>query len=653
MTRAFVIIVAIFICASLVNAQQSTIPLAPWRLLSYNGNLNANGTYYKSFFEQAGEQNYGYQYSVGGFISTQSYVYHPNLLTLTVSGGYQPQFGEVVSSQVPDYVTGLSLLQYSINANFFKTFDYKVNAYYNYVKKNSVNLFFDRDITEKKWGANITYDKDYKIKTHFEHNNTNDYDNLTDRELLLSNTFLRGSMIKSFFKKDRNELSFNFERTASESFNLFKNSTDLFYANYNNLLYLNKKQSIPLNSSVIFSDQKGTFNMKNIGFNENLILPIAKKLNFTTGFGMRKTERESQLTKEQNLKGNLSYGIYNSLQNNLNVSYNNVDQVNNYNLENKSIAFSTAYGKKIPSLKGNLRIHYSYEYQDQNRTNEESSFTIFNEEHVLQDGTIVLLNSSNAIIESVVVKDITGTIIYQENFDYILIQRGINIEIQRLVGSTILNNTAVLIDYNTLQNASYDFSGKGNEFGTALQIFDNLLLLEYKYAKKNYIINSGNENELGLNNFIFNSYGAHLNYNIYRGGVVYEDNASTVLPYKLWRYYFNASKSFSRKMRINFDARIDDYTKYFNEGDSNKLSTLSSDIAYNINYRTRLVFNVSYAEQKGDLQNYQLISGRGEIRKIINQLEFSLSVKYFNRKVPNLVGSSNFLGVNFRIQRNF
>lgn len=653
MKKEVVVILLFIFCDFLTYSQQSTVPIAPWKLLSYNGNLNVNGTYYKSFFGQNGYEDYGYQYSPGGFISTQSYVYHPNFLTLIVSGGYQPQFGEVVSSQVPDYVTGLSMSQFNINASFLKTLDYKINAYFNYVKKNSVNLYFDRDITEKKWGGNFTYDKDYKVKSNFEHNKTNEYDNLSERELLISNTYLRGSVFKSFFDSDRNELTFNLQRSTSESFTFFINSIDQINANYLNTIFLNKKQTIPLNSRLFYSNQKGSFTTQNIGFNENILIPIAKKLSLGSNFGIRKTQRGSLSTKEQNLKGNLNHRIYNSLQNSLSYSNNSVDQLNNFNLQNTTIGFSTNYGKRIPFVKGNIGINYSYEYQRQIRNNEINSLVIFDEEHVLKDGSIVILDNPNGLIESVIVKDITGTIIYQENLDYILIQRGVNIEVQRLVGSTIPNNSTVLIDYNTFQNASYDFDGKGNEFGTTLNLFDNFLFLEYKYARKKYTLNFGNEDELGLNTFTKNTYGAYLNYKIYRGGIIYEDYDSTVLPFRLWRYYLNISKSFSNKIRLNVDARIDDYTKYFTEGDTNKLSTLSSDLAYNLNYRTRLVFNLSYSEQEGDLQNYKLISGRGEIIKKINQLEFSLSIKYFNRRVPNQESSSQFLGANLRIQRNF
>ncbi|WP_223550798.1 hypothetical protein [Aestuariivivens sp. NBU2969] len=651
--KRLVVTLVFFFMGMLFYSQQTNIAKAPWRLLSYSGNLNVNGSYYKSFFEKVEDENYGYQYGVGGFISTQSYVYHPNFLTLIASIGYQPQFGEVVSSQIPDYVTGTSALQYNINANFLQSFDYKINTYFNYVKQNNEDRFFNRNITDKKWGAELKYNRDYSVRANFEQENIKQIDNNSSRELEVSSTYFKGSILKSFFDNDRNELSFNIQRTTSEQINIFKNSNEILNVNYSNTIYLKKNKTIPFNSRIFFSKQKGTFNDQIIGLNESLTMPIAKKLNFHSRFGLRRTEREFLMIKNLNLSGSLNYQLYSSLRTNLQVNYNRADQIKNFNLNNKSVNFRTNYNKNIPFLKGNIRLGYSYEYQIQNRTNEKNDFTIFNEEQVLQDASIVILNRPNVIIESIVIKDITGTLIYEENLDYILIQRGIYVEIQRLIGGNILNNALILIDYNTFQNESYDFNGKGNVFETRLNILDNLLRLEYLYAKKIYEVNSGNKGNLGLNAFTQYTYGAHLNYNICRGGISYLDNSSEIMPFKLWSYYFSVNKSLSAKLRVIINARVDDYIMYFNEGDTNKISTLSSDMAYNLNPSTRFVFNLSYNEQKGIQQNFNLISGSGEVKKRFNQLLFSLSLRYFNRTIPNIKDKTSYFGANFRIQRNF
>ncbi|MDT8413367.1 MAG: hypothetical protein RQ875_12955 [Vicingaceae bacterium] len=652
MRKCTVILMLLFL-TSISYSQQNSVKIAPWSLLSYGGNINLNGQYYNSTFLQEGTQNFGYQYSPGGFISTQSYVYHPNFLTLNISGGYQPQFGEVISSITPDYLTSISLLQYNVNAAFLKTLDYKVNAYYNYNQKNGVDRFYDRDITTKKWGAGFIYDGSYKVRTNFEHNDTHELDNYTDRELLVSVTYLKGSVMKSFFKNDRNELDFNLQTTLSESKDLFKNSSDLIYIGYNNMFFLNKKQTITSNSKLFISKQKGTSNNIEEGLSESILFPIAKQLTFNSKFSLIRRERESQLTKELNLGGSLNHSIYQSLQNNLLIQYNNNNQEGIYNFGNVLINFNTNYNKKIPFIKGDINIVYEFDYQHQNRESKDNLVSIYNEKKLFEDGSIVLLNSPNIIIESVLVKDVTGTIIYQENLDYILIQRGVNTEIQRLAGGIIQNNTLVFIDYNTFQNSSYDYNSPGSKFETRLTFFDRLLMLSYTNSYRNYKSISSSLDGLGLNTFKRYKYGAYLRYKIFNGGISYEDNESSVLPYRLWNYYFSANGSISKKINFKIYGMVNNYSMYFIEGDKNKLSSISSDISYNISNTARFLFNFSYSAQKGDIQDYHLISARGDIKKRINQLELSLGVNYFNRKVPYEENSSQYIGTNIKIQRNF
>ena len=76
-----------------------------------------------------------------------------------------------------------------------------MNAYLNYNEKEGVDRFYDRDITSKKWGTDIRYDGNYKIRANFEHNNNDELDNFTNRELLVSVTSLMDICQNPFLKK--------------------------------------------------------------------------------------------------------------------------------------------------------------------------------------------------------------------------------------------------------------------------------------------------------------------------------------------------------------------------------------------------------------------------------------------------------------------
>ena len=141
---------SVFLMLSIITyAQNNKFQPKAWNLMSYGGSVSLNGQFNQSF---SGSDNITTNYTYGGgiFLSTTSYVWHPNFLTLSVSGGYQPQTGEFTSSSIPDYFTNLSTKQYSIFANFFKNLDYKFTAYVLHNEQKGEDRFFDRDITTKK-----------------------------------------------------------------------------------------------------------------------------------------------------------------------------------------------------------------------------------------------------------------------------------------------------------------------------------------------------------------------------------------------------------------------------------------------------------------------------------------------------------------------
>lgn len=77
MRKPIIILLLIFTIIEL-NAQSKGYKISPFKLLSYSGNINVNGQFNNTFFGDEQGFHYGYQYGVGGFLATTSYVYHPN-----------------------------------------------------------------------------------------------------------------------------------------------------------------------------------------------------------------------------------------------------------------------------------------------------------------------------------------------------------------------------------------------------------------------------------------------------------------------------------------------------------------------------------------------------------------------------------------------
>ncbi len=187
----------------------------------------------------------------------------------------------------------------------------------------------------------------------------------------------------------------------------------MIYMGYNNKLYLNKKQTIPLRTNLVYSNIKGTQNSKNLGFNQSLLVPIVKSLNTNVSFRKRKYVRDEETADETAVFGSLNYNLYESLNTSLSYGQADFDRTNSFDVKNKTTRFYANYRKKINFIKGDINIIYEYEYQKETRLSTDSILSIFDERKVMRDGDVTLLNRPYVLIETVVVKDVTGTIFYQ------------------------------------------------------------------------------------------------------------------------------------------------------------------------------------------------------------------------------------------------
>ncbi len=202
MMRKRIVIWILFLFGAICYAQQSGIAIKPFKLQSWNGYVSLNGQYVNSF---SGFDFVQGSYSFGGgiFLNARSYIWHPNFLTLSVSGGYIPQKGEVNSTTIPDYFTDLSAARFAIRANFLKNLKYNFNSHFTYDKRQAQDRFYDKDIELKRWGANFRYNGTYKIRSDFEQNDSKEFDHFTERAIAISRTSFKNNVTKSFFKVTR------------------------------------------------------------------------------------------------------------------------------------------------------------------------------------------------------------------------------------------------------------------------------------------------------------------------------------------------------------------------------------------------------------------------------------------------------------------
>jgi hypothetical protein len=174
---------------------------------------------------------------------------------------------------------------------------------------------------------------------------------------------------------------------------------------------------------------------------------------------------------------------------------------------------------------------------------------ISNEPQILTTGQLTTLNQPNVIASSIVVTDPTGTTLYSELFDYLVIQRGSLTEIQRVVTGNIPNGGAVLVSYRIINQGSGSFTTQGNDYRFRYSLYNQLLSF---YGHLRIINNEGGE-QFTLEDLAETVFGIESTWNWLNVGAEYENYDSSLLPTEAFRCFqnFTFSTSWRSTLRIS------------------------------------------------------------------------------------------------------
>jgi hypothetical protein len=252
---------------------------------------------------------------------------------------------------------------------------------------------------------------------------------------------------------------------------------------------------------------------------------------------------------------------------------------------------------------------------------------------------------------SVIIRDITGIIVFERELDYILQDRGNYIEIRRIPGGLIADNSTVLIDYTAMQPGTYHFDSNTHVINSAVYLFKNVFLLNYRFSMQDYSNLEGTE-FVTLNYFTQNLIGCRLDFGFLNAGVEYEDYKSSILPYKKTRYYLNLQKNIGKNLIamlngnmqnfIMLDEPLPKYQKYLD---------LNGKITCSLFGQTKLNLNVMYRNQSGRGIDLNLLTAKAEVTSVFSHLFLAVGVEVYRR---NYIGEViNFKGTYVRISRKF
>ncbi len=630
-------------------SQSKSITPGGWRFTAHDGEINLKGIYRDRYttindFEEFQKSTY---FSGGIKLNTKSYIWHPNFLLLEMGGEYAPESNLDDYLVSPDFSEVRTLKALNIGTTFFnsKPVTFASWARWNDTYSNRENLTNVKTVTQN-WGSSL-FIRSKILPVNLRYNNTiwDQTEIQTERTYRTEQANFEASTQKSFGNRDRNELNYSHDRYLRSEPNLFELENITDNIRLSNSIFLDKEKNHSFRSMIYDYNRSGSQIFHIFNVTENLMMRLPSNFDFAANYNLYNQQQEFQESHQNKASGSLTHRLFSSLTTNLFCEYSNTYHTLYHEIRNRAGA-TVNYTKKIPT--GNLNLSYNFTLLHNIMDNEPVNLPVINEDYNLTDGEITMLEKPYIDVNSILVKDVTGTIIYQRDFDYLLIEKGVYIEIQRMPGGQIENNSTVYIDYVVVQTGSYKYDAISNNLFGNVVLFKRFIELYYRGMYLDYK-NVVKSDLLVLNYIQQNTFGAKITIKFTELGAEYEDHNSTITPYKLMRYYVNIQKRI-KKFILAVNGNYRDYDMV-DENINRKYSDISGSAAYEFTPRTKLDLNISYRNQRGPGIDLNLFTAQTEIKTIYRQLYVTVGADLYRRDY--LGDITNFNSAYIQLARKF
>lgn len=633
------------------NNQNTMNSFRFWRLASLSGEIRAKGLYREQERTENGfgDRQFG-QYLTGGvLLKTKSYFVHPNFLVFDADGGYFPEKNIDNYIVLPDQAEVRTLKKLDLKATFFGQKKANFTAFANFDEsyQNRENLT-DIKSNSKQWGGIFNYNnKILPFSANFHQRYWKQKEISTGRKFTMDELGALVKATKSFTLRDKHELSFSHNEYVNINENLNRIQNTIENLSLHNYVAFGEKKKYTFNSMVSNYTMKGNTDYSRFQALENLTLKLPENLTFINSYNFYQTKQVSNKLVQHNIQSSLDHKLFQSLESRLFFEYNLFDH-NLYNEFTSKAGIYLKYTKQIPT--GNFTLSYMYYRYHDDMNSDPSTLQIRGEEYTLSDNQIVLLKRAYVDPNTIVVKDVTGVITYVKDVDYILIERYPYIEIRRIIpGFQLANNANVYIDYDAIQPGKYKYDADNHMLSANLMLFNRKLELYYRLSNQDYV-NMTKTEYLTLNYFTSNTVGGRLDFEFVNGGAEYEFYNSSLVPYRMTKYFINFQKNIKNKVSLSLGGNYQDY-HMIHENENQQFLDINSRISYSILRTTKFNLDCSYRKQQGRGIELELLTSRAEITSVIRQLYLTLGAEFYKR---NYIAEKLMLkGVYVQIVRKF
>ncbi len=633
-------------------SQDGQRPMYFWKFNTVSGQVGLQGLYREQerVVSDFKDSEKSYFLSGGIQVKTNSSILNPNFLVLDLDGAYMPGTDRQNYIVTPDQSEVCTAKKANLGALFFqqKQVSLKLVADYDQSFSARENLT-DVKSVNRHWGALLSYNNRYlPVSIDFHSRNWDETEIQSERKYSIDQKLFETRITKSFTKADRSEFRYSHDYNLNINQNLFRVANTIDNVDFTNHIKPGGSQKYNLNTVVSEIHQQGYTQFNRFQAGENVNLQLPGQLVFNGGYNFYIINQDLSNQVQHNLNTSLGHSLFKSLQSKVFLDYSSINHTV-YKETTTKTGFEITYSKKIPY--GQLLISYKFDRLHQDYKSDPSLIAVNNESYTLTDGKIELLRLADITLSSVVVKDETGTLIYENGLDYMLIERGSYIEIRRVPGGLIANSSSVLVDYSALQPGSYTYDANSNVVNASIYLFKNKLSFYYRFSNQDYF-NLESTQAVALNYFTQNLAGCRFNFGFLDAGAEYEEYRSTILPYHMMRYYANIQRTLGQKLILMLNGNLQNYIMLDKpEPEYQNFMDITGKAIYSIFRQTNLNVDLMYRKQTGQGIDLDLLSLKSEITSQINLLYLTFGLELYKR---NYVGEVvNFRGTYVKLIRKF
>lgn len=648
MRKLIIILIFSFFVQNL-SGQQSKYCLGPLKLTCLSGEYKFESLYRSredispSIFEQ--QKNYAFNHSF--LLNAKSYVWHPSFMVFDAELEYSPETNRSNYLVSPNRSENRTMKKIDLRTLFFqdKPVTLGLHTNLNESYQNRENLTNIRS-KNKQWGALFSSKKVLPFSLKYDQGVWDQEEISSGRKSRDEFSTFEARLSKSFTKQDDNKLIYTYNNFMRENMNEYRVTNWYNRVALLNDIYLDSEKKHKFKSMISYIDQKGNQEYKRLQAMERLRFKLPKNFNLSAIYRYYKINQPTQGMTQHGGIVNLDHQLYESLNTTIFTEYNYINHTA-YLEKNAKVGFSVRYNKKIPF--GHLTLAYNYSLRHIDMTSESVINNVINEEYLIDDAQVSFLRSPYIDVNSIVVKDETGTIIYMQDFDYVIVEHASYVEIRRVPGGQIANLQTAYVDYVAIQPGTYEYDGQNTNFSASVHLFKQLIEVYYRRATQDYY-NIQKTNFLTLNYITQNIYGGVIKIGPLKGGVEYDKYNSSIVPYHMWKYFLEFQIKIKRRLLVALNANKRDEFMYVN-----RITHTYNDINLRLSYRIRNNSNImlqsGYRQQIGSGIDLNLLIGRLEYSTMFRKIYFSVGLEVYKRDYLNNI--INFNGGFIRLSRKF